>query len=87
LDQVSYVPITPLAVTLINPASSGGSFGFQFSSQAGFTHTVQYRTNLISGIGWQPYTNIAGDGSVKVLSVPLSVFNPAKQGFVRVYTH
>jgi hypothetical protein len=46
--------------------------------------TVQYTTNLASKT-WNTYTNIAGDGSVKVFQVPFSVFGSSKQGFVRVH--
>jgi hypothetical protein len=83
LDQVSYVGSSP--VTLQNPQIAGASFAFQFLSQAGFTHDVQYRTNLISG-AWQTYTSIAGDGSSKSISIPLSVFSPSRQGFIRIST-
>jgi hypothetical protein len=75
-----------LPIQLINPHLSGGSsFQFSFQSQSGLTHTVLYRTNLVSGT-WQTYTNVPGDGNPKIISVPLSLFNPAKQGFIRVST-
>ena len=53
-------------------------------SQAGSTHTVQYRTNLIAGLNWQTYSNVTGDGALKTIPVPRSVFSPAQQGFIRV---
>jgi hypothetical protein len=72
-------------VTLLSPQAGGGNFQFSFQSQTGFTNTVQYRTNLVLGT-WQAYTNIPGDGTLKTIPVPLSVFSPAKQGFIRVST-
>ncbi|HTY87877.1 MAG TPA: LamG domain-containing protein [Candidatus Acidoferrum sp.] len=75
-----------LPIQLTNPHLSGGSsFQFSFPSQSGFTHTVLYRTNLVSGT-WQTYTNVPGDGNPKTLSVPLSLFSPSKQGFIRLLT-
>jgi hypothetical protein len=84
LDEVSFVAAPP--VVLLNPQYHSTNFQFQFTSQSGFTHAVQYRTPLVTGAGWQTYTNITGDGSLKTVSIPLSVFAPSKQGFVRVAT-
>ena len=72
-------------VTLLNPQNNGTTFQFQFLSQSGFTHAVQYRTNLVVG-SWLTYSNVTGDGALKTIPIPLSVFNPAKQGFVHVST-
>ena len=76
----------PLPVTLLNPQNSGVAFQFQFLSQAGFNHSILYRTNLAVG-NWQTNSTIAGDGTLKTISLPLSVFSPSKQGFIRVSTH
>jgi len=76
-----------LPVTLLNPGDTGTSFQISFQSQSGFTHSVQYRTNLIAGSNWQTYSNVAGDGTLKTIPIPLSVFSPSQQGFVRVSTH
>jgi subtilase family serine protease len=75
----------PLTVNLLIPHTVGTNFQFQFLSQVGFTHAVQYGTNLVLG-GWQSYTNVTGDGTLKTISIPLSIFSPSKQGFVRVLT-
>lgn len=72
------------AVGLVNPLAAAGNFQFTFLSQPGVTHTVEYRTNLNSGAGWQIYSNVPGDGTVKTIPVPASVFSPARQGFIRV---
>jgi hypothetical protein len=79
------VSSSALPVTLTNPLAAGGNFQCSFLSQSGFSHNVQYRTNLVSG-SWQTYSNVLGDGTLKTIPVPLSVFSPAKQGFVRVST-
>lgn len=88
LDDVVYVPINtnPPPVTLLNSQAGGGNFQLSFLSQSGVTHSVQYRTNLVSGLDWQTYTNVAGDGTSKTVSVPLSVFSPSQQGYLRVST-
>ena len=75
-----------LPVTLLNPQSIGTSFQFQFVSQSSFSHAVQYRTNLVSGLNWQTWSNVVGDGTLKTVPVPLSLFSPSKQGFIRVGT-
>ena len=77
---------TALPVTLINPQDNGVNFQFSFASQSGFTNAVQYRTNLNAGLNWQTYSNILGDGTLKTIPIPMSVFNPARQGFIRVLT-
>jgi hypothetical protein len=75
----------PLTVNLLIPQSSGTNYQFQFLSQYGFTHVVQFQTNLVSG-SWLSYTNFTGDGTLKTISIPLSVFGSTPQGFVRVLT-
>jgi subtilase family serine protease len=75
----------PLTVSLLILHAAEANFQFQFLTQFGFTHAVQYRTNLFSG-SWQSYTNVTGDGTLKTISIPLSVFGPSAQGFVRVLT-
>ena len=74
-----------LPVTLLNPLYPGSTFQFSFNSQSGFTHNVLYRTNLTTGT-WLTNSTVAGDGTLKTINVPLSVFGGAKQGFVRVST-
>ena len=72
-------------VTLSDELARGGNFQFSFTSQADFTHNVLYTTNLVSG-NWETYSNVIGDGTVKTITIPLSVFNGSRQGFVRVTT-
>jgi hypothetical protein len=74
-----------LPVTLLNPLNNGANFQFQFLSQSGFTHTILYRTNLTVG-SWLSNSTINGDGTVTNISLPFSLFSPAKQGFIRVST-
>ena len=73
-------------VTLVNAHYSGTTFQFSFQSQTGFTHSVLYRTNLIAGAGWQTYSNVIGDDTLKTIPIPLSLFNPSSQGFIKVST-
>lgn len=79
-------PPVALPITLSNVHNSGTNFQFSFQSQSGFTHSVQYRTNLVVGTDWQTYTNIPGDGSLQTIPVPYAVFSPSKVGFIRVKT-
>ncbi|HEY3761735.1 MAG TPA: LamG-like jellyroll fold domain-containing protein [Verrucomicrobiae bacterium] len=72
-------------VQLLTLRDNGVNFQFSFTSQANFNHAVQYTTNLANP-NWQTYTNVAGDGTVRTVSIPVSIFNPSKQGFVRVST-
>jgi hypothetical protein len=72
-------------VTLINPHAVGANFQFQFLSAAGFNHNILYRTNLAAG-NWQTNSTVSGDGTVKTISLPFTLFSPAKQGFIRVST-
>jgi subtilase family serine protease len=75
----------PLIVNLLISHTAGTDFQFQFHSHPGSTHAVQYGTNLVLG-GWQLYTNVAGDGTLKTISIPLSIFSTSREGFVRVLT-
>jgi hypothetical protein len=86
LAKVTDKATLPLSVKLLNPQNNAANFQFQFLSQSGFTHPVQYRTNLISGLTWQTYSNVTGDATLKTIQIPLSLFSPAKQGFIRVLT-
>ncbi|MCX6924756.1 MAG: hypothetical protein NT154_16310, partial [Verrucomicrobia bacterium] len=72
-------------LTLLNPQTVGSNFQFQFLSQSGFNHSILYRTNLVAG-NWQTNSSLAGDGTLKTITVPLSVFAPSQQGFIRVST-
>lgn len=82
----SSIVAPPLALTLINPQSAGVNFQFQFQSQSGYTHAVQYRTNLAGGQNWQTFSNVIGDGNLKTIPVPKTLFSPAQQGFIRIST-
>jgi hypothetical protein len=74
------------AVKLINIQGLATTLQFQFVSQAGYTNMIEYRTNLLAG-SWQTTTNIPGDGTLKTVTIPLSLFSPSRQGFIRVQTH
>jgi hypothetical protein len=72
-------------VAVLNPKNTGANFQFSFLTQSGFTHAVQYSTNLVSG-GWQTYSYISGNGTAQNVQIPYSVFGGSKQGFIRVTT-
>jgi hypothetical protein len=76
---------TALPVTLLNAIGNGTNFQFQFLSESGFNHDVLYRTNLQVG-NWQTNSTLAGDGTLKTVHIPFSLFNPSHQGFVKVTT-
>lgn len=85
LANVTDTTATAAPVILINPADNGVNFQFQFLSESGFSHNILYRTNLLAG-SWQTNSTVSGDGTLKTVSVPLSLFAPSKQGFIRVST-
>ena len=85
LAKITDASAVPVAVTLINPQAVGANFQFSFLSQAGFTHAVQFKTNLAVG-NWQTYSNVNGNGTLKTISLPFSLFSPSQQGFIRVWT-
>jgi len=85
LAKITDSAVSALPVTLINPQNNGANFQFQFLSQSGFNHNILYRTNLVVG-SWKTNSTVAGDGTLKTILVPLSVFSPSKQGFIRVST-
>jgi hypothetical protein len=53
----------PLAVTLLNPARAGSTMTFNFLSQAGHTHYVEY-TGALNDAVWATLTTIIGNGSI-----------------------
>jgi hypothetical protein len=78
--------VGPNPTQLINAQRVGTNFQFSFLSQTGVTNSVQYRTNLVLG-NWLTYSNVTGDGSLKTIPIPISVFNGSKQGFIRISSH
>jgi Concanavalin A-like lectin/glucanases superfamily len=85
LAKINNAVVTGVPVKLLTLQDNGVNFQFSFTSQANFNHLVEYTTNLLNP-NWQTYTNVAGDGTVKTIPIPLSVFSPSRQGFVRVST-
>jgi hypothetical protein len=51
-------------VTLLNPQMLAGQFSFEFDSQAGVGHVVQFK-NALSDPAWQTLRIVAGDGTRK----------------------
>jgi len=85
LAKITESSLIGSSVTLISPHAVGANFQFQFVSQSGFNHSILYRTNLAIG-NWKTNSTVSGDGTVKTISLPFSLFSPAKQGFIRVST-
>ena len=50
-----------------NIALTGGQISFEFISQEGFTHQVEFKDSFADA-NWQNLTTISGDGSVKVVT-------------------
>jgi hypothetical protein len=85
LAKIAETATAAVPVTLLNPLNNGANFQFQFLSESGFNHTILYRTNLAAGT-WLTNSTVSGDGTVKTISLPFSLFGSAKQGFIRVST-
>jgi hypothetical protein len=85
LAKVTDSTAAAIAVTLLNPANQGANFQFQFLSESGFNYNILYQTNLAAST-WLNYSTVSGDGTVKTISLPRSIFNPSQQGFIRVST-
>jgi hypothetical protein len=80
LDQVTFTQLPPVQVTSLT--NTGAGFQFQFLSNDGFDHYVEYRDDLATGT-WLPYTNLFGNGGL------LTVVQPAtniQKRFFRVRT-
>jgi hypothetical protein len=85
LAKVTDNAVAASPVTLLNATNSGANFQFQFLSESGFNHNILYRTNLAVGT-WLTNSTVSGDGTVKTISLPYSIFSPSKTGFIRVST-
>jgi hypothetical protein len=67
------------APSLLNVTRAAGQFRFEFDSQAGVTHVVEFKTALADA-NWQTHTTITGDGSRKQVSYDVA----GPQRFFRV---
>ena len=85
IAKINETATSATPVTLLNPSNSGANFQFQFLSESGFNHNILFRTNLAVGT-WLTNSTVSGDGTMKIISLPYSIFSPAKQGFIRVST-
>ncbi len=85
LTKITELSAVGSSVKLLDAKADGTNFQFQFLSENGFNHNILYRTNLLVGT-WQTNATVAGDGTTKTVSVPLSVFGSANQGYIRVST-
>jgi hypothetical protein len=75
-------PPVAMPVTLTNAILVGTNFQFSYISSAGFTNTVFSATNLLNN-SWQTRSNLAGDGSLKLMKFPKRNSGPE---FFRVST-
>lgn len=64
-------PVPP-APTLQNPRISGGNLLFALATQAGITYTIQSAAQLPAASWQDTAVTVAGDGSVKEVSLPVS---------------
>jgi hypothetical protein len=58
-------------VTITNTRLDGGQLTFQFASQTGFSHEVQFK-NSLNDLEWQTLSTIPGDGTVKTVITSIS---------------
>lgn len=65
--QVYRTVTTAQPVMITNAGRSGGVTGFSFLTQAGKTHTVEYKNTLTDAL-WQTLTVVAGNGVVTNIS-------------------
>lgn len=65
---------------LSNPAISGSDFVLSFATVSGVTYSVQFK-NLLTDPEWQTLQTVAGDGTVRTISTPISA---APRRFYRV---
>jgi hypothetical protein len=72
---------TAQPLQLLNPKVHSGQFQFDFDSEVGKTHVVQYKSPLTAA-SWQTLTTIIGDGSRKAVTDSLG----ATPCFYRVWT-
>ena len=62
--ELAVLTSAPQSVTLLNPGIVAGQFRFEFDSQAGVTHVVQFKASL-TDTNWQTLDSIVGDGTRK----------------------
>lgn len=78
----SFTVSNALPAQLLNAQQIGSQFQFEFFAPFGFTNLIQSRTNLTLG-DWIDRTNIFGNGSFKVINLPIS---SAPAEFFRIIT-
>jgi hypothetical protein len=70
LDQVEYVRVPPAAVTNLALQLSGGNAVVSFTSQTGYVHAVEWRTNWTADT-WTVLTNFSGDNTLRTFNFPV----------------
>jgi len=66
----------------VTASVSGGNLHMAFSTQNGFTYTVQYKTNLTDSV-WQTLSSVSGNGSAQTIPDATT----QKSRFYRLYVH
>jgi hypothetical protein len=72
IDNVYFYNAATASSPTVSASVSSGNINITFPTQNGFTYTVQYSTNLTSGV-WQTLNAVGGNNSVQ--SVPDSTTN------------
>jgi len=57
------IATSALPVTILNPAHTGGTTTFNFMTQSGHTHYVEYKNNL-ADLSWSPLQTVTGVGAI-----------------------
>ena len=70
VDNVSVGPIIYLPVQIVSPRLVGNNFIFNFATDAYESYSVQWTTNLATGI-WTTATNFYASGATNTLTIPL----------------
>jgi len=67
IDNVYFYTVATPTSPMVTPSVSSGTIHLAFPTQNGFTYTVQYSTNLTSGV-WQTLSAVSGNGSAQSVS-------------------
>ena len=70
LDNVTVGPVIYLPVQIVSPRIVGNNFTFNFATDAYESYSVQWTTNLASGI-WTTATNFYASTAMNTLTIPL----------------
>ena len=69
--SISVMNVTLLPVTIRNPAFSGGSFSFSFSTQNGVNYSAERKDSSPGSANWVTFSSFSGNGSVMFVTDPI----------------